>query len=299
VDAVFFHGIFFDWQRKLIKHIGFKKHINWIIWGGDLYEPIKNGNYMRYLTGFIDAIHTIADGDIKLFNETYGVKKSFDFGYLYPGLYGGKQRISEKQDQPLIVVGNSGDRENNHLEVLKILSEKADIKSYQILLPVAYNLDCEYEKEIVQGIQKLNLDNITTLQKDFIHPDKYIELITSASIVIGAHNRQQAIGNTLASIYGGNKTILRRNITIQGEIKENPSWTFFTSHKFEIQDYEILKTVKSLNEIPELSESQKEIQKHIIDQEFGIKNRANQLINSCELILEEIRSAEIPQQELV
>ena len=56
---------------------------------------------------------------------------------------------------------------------------------------------------------------------------------------------------------------MRKNITIQNEVKENPAWTLLTSQKFKIQDYEILKTVSSLNELPASSESQKNQQQQI------------------------------------
>ena len=293
VDAVFFHGIFLDWQRTLVKHIGIKKHVNWIVWGGDLYNPIKYGQPSRYINGFIDAIHTIADGDIKLFKDTYGEKQTYEFGYLYPGLYGENIKSTKKQDPPLIIVGNSGDKENRHLEVLDMLSKKSDITSYRILLPVAYNLNKEYENELVQGIKKLGLESSVKLHKEFIHPDQYIEIMSSASFFIAAHNRQQAIGNTLASIYGGNKTFMRKEIILQGKKRENPGWTLLQEYGLEVHDYELLKSVTSLSELPEVSEEQKLNHQHIIKNEFGIEKRSNQLINSSKQILETLRSKQL------
>lgn len=290
VDAVFFHGIFLDWQRTLVKHIGIKKHVNWIVWGGDLYNPIKYGQPSRYINGFIDAIHTIADGDIKLFKDTYGEKQTYEFGYLYPGLYGENIRLTKKQDPPLIIVGNSGDKENRHLEVLDILSKKSDITSYRILLPVAYNLQKEYENELIQGIKKLGLESIVKMHKEFIQPDKYIEIMSSATFFIAAHNRQQAIGNTLGSIYGGNKTFMRKNIILHGKKRENPGWTLLQEYGLEIHDYELLKSVSALSELPEVSEQQRVNHQHIIENEFGIEKRSDQLIKSCKQILETLRT---------
>lgn len=297
VDAVFFHGLFLDWQKKLVKHIGFKKHINWVIWGGDLYNPIKFDKPMRYLTGFVDAIHTLATGDIKLFKDVYGEKQTHALGYLYPGLYGEKVPVIQKQETPLIIVGNSGDEANNHVEILQLLSKKSDIKDYKILLPVSYNFTSEYEAELLVHINKLGLEDITTLQKDFVSPEEYVKTMTSASIFIGAHNRQQAVGNILGSIYGGNKTLLRKNITIQGKSRENPGWTLLKEYGFEIQDYDLLKSVNALKDLPEVSDEQRTRQQQIIHNEFGIENRSSQLIESSRLILEKIRSTQPVLQE--
>lgn len=268
-----------------------------MIWGGDLYNPIKFDKPMRYLTGFVDAIHTLATGDIKLFKDVYGEKQTHALGYLYPGLYGEKVPVIQKQETPLIIVGNSGDEANNHVEILQLLSKKSDIKDYKILLPVSYNFTSEYEAELLVHINKLGLEDITTLQKDFVSPEEYVKTMTSASIFIGAHNRQQAVGNILGSIYGGNKTLLRKNITIQGKSRENPGWTLLKEYGFEIQDYDLLKSVNALKDLPEVSDEQRTRQQQIIHNEFGIENRSSQLIESSRLILEKIRSTQPVLQE--
>jgi FkbM family methyltransferase len=292
VDAVFFHGIFLDWQKKLAKHIGLKKHVNWVIWGGDLYNPIKFGKPMRFLTGLIDAIHTLAEGDVKLFKDTYGEKQTYELGYLYPGLYGEQKPTVEKQNPPLIIVGNSGDSGNKHVEILEILSKKSDIQDYRLLIPAAYNLKDAYEIELLETIKKLGLEGITTLQKEFIKPEEYLNTIANASIFIGAHNRQQAVGNILGSIYGGNSTFIKKNITIQGKQRENPSWSFLRKFGFEIQDYEVLKSVSALSELPKVSDEQRKKQQQIIHDEFGMEKRSNQLIDASNRILEQVRSTQ-------
>ncbi len=288
VDAVFFHGMFLDWQKKLVKHIGFKKHISWVMWGGDLYNPIKYGRPMRFLVGLVDSIHTPISGDLKLFKDVYGDKTYYNYGYPYAGMYGDEQLIIERQDRPSIIVGNSGDKGNHHVEILNILAQKEDIQDYELILPVAYNLDKEYEAKLLFEIEKLGLKEHTTLQKEFLQPDEYIKLMATANMFVGAHNRQQAIGNVLASLYAGNRTIIRKNITVKDEERENPSWTFLTDYGFELQDYELLKSVTALSELPSISAQQIEKQQNVIREKFGIEARSNQLIESSRQILEKI-----------
>ena len=299
IDAVYFHGIFLDWQKKLVKHIGFKKHVSWIMWGGDLYNPIKFGRPMRFLAGLIDSIHTPITGDFKVFKDMYGDKKTFAYGYPYAGLYGDNPLLGEKKNPPTIIVGNSGDKGSEHIEILQILSKKSDILDYKIILPVSYNLEKEYEAKLLVEIKKLGLEEITTLQKEFLNPDEYMKLMTSASMFIGAHNRHQAIGNSLGSLYGGNRTVIKKNITVNNEIRENPSWEFLNKFGFEITDYEILKSVSALAEIPTTTEEQQAKQQKIIEDEFGIERRSDQLIDSSRQILEKTRSNQLVLEESI
>ena len=96
----------------------------------------------------------------------------------------------------------------------------------------------------------------------------------SSATFIAAHNRQQAIGNTLGSIYGGNKTFMRKNIILHGKKRENPGWTLLQEYGLEIHDYELLKSVGALSELPEVSEQQRVNHQHIIENEFGIEKRS-------------------------
>jgi len=290
VDAVFFHGIFLDWQKKLVKQIGSQKYIGWIMWGGDLYSPIKDGQPMRFLTGLVDSIHTFVDGDVSFFKDNYGNRDSYPFGYPYAGLYGDVSQNQSKQDPPLIIVGNSGDRTNNHLEALEILASKPDINNYRILLPVSYNLGPEYEEEILSKIKKLRLESITTIKKEFLAPHEYVNLLAEASIFIGIHNRQQAIGNILGALFGGTQVFIRKEISINDKSRENPTWTFLSHHGFDVMNFDDLKSAGTINELSPISEEQMKMYRKIILNDFGIEIRSKQLIESCQNILEKKRS---------
>ena len=89
------------------------------------------------------------------------------------------------------------------------------------------------------------------MHKEFIQPDKYIE-VRSATFFIAAHNRQQAIGNTLGSIYGGNKTFMRKTLSFK-EKEGKSSWTL-QEYGLENYDYELLKSVSALSELPEVKQ---------------------------------------------
>ena len=81
VDAVFVHGLFDDWQLKLIKSIGFNKHVGWVIRGADLYDPIEKKRPIRFLSNFIDSIHTTQKEHADIYKQEYGNIADFDFSY--------------------------------------------------------------------------------------------------------------------------------------------------------------------------------------------------------------------------
>ncbi len=290
IDGIFFHGIFLDWQKKLVKHIGSKKHIGWYIWGGDLYNPIRFGRPMRFLAGLIDSIHTAVDGDITLYKDHYGESDVYTFAYPYAGLYGEMEFEVKKSKPPLIIVGNSGDKGNNHIEILQQLATKEDIDGYEILIPASYNFSVEYEGILQAELNKLGLADRTTLLKEFMPPHEYVKLIASAELFIGAHNRQQALGNLMASLYGGCKTLIRRNIVVNGVEMKNPGLEFLESFGFQLEAFEALRNIKALSEIPVVSAVQRSKQQEIIRKEFGIEQRSVQIIASSSEILNKTRS---------
>lgn len=81
VDAVYMHGLNNDWQRKLIKSVAFKKHIGWVIWGEDLYQPITNKKPIRYLANFLDSILVQNQDEEAAYKDEYGNIASYTFSY--------------------------------------------------------------------------------------------------------------------------------------------------------------------------------------------------------------------------
>lgn len=283
VEAVFIHGLFFPWQKELIEDIASRKHVGWIIWGGDLYRPIQEGRPIHEIVKNIDSIHSIIDGDVEVFEQTYGKRPHYSFGYTYPGLYGELPDTTTIKKKKQIVVGNSGDATNKHIEILKVLSEKKDIKEYELLLPVSYNFNKEYRESLLMAIHSFGLDKNVKLLEDFMAPEQYFELINESSMLITAHDRQQAVGNMLMSLYSGNTTVLKKKITVDGEPQSNPTWEFLGEHGLKGTDYE---TFVKASTISELLNTEKDIEadQEIIRDRFGLDRRSAELVASCEVI---------------
>lgn len=283
VDGVFVHGLFFDWQKQIINEIGSKKHIGWEIWGGDLYKPI-NDKVENPCVRYINSLLTTAEGDLKLFREYYGKRSSYSFSYPFPGLYGHLPKRLSKIKTKTIIVGNSGDRSNKHIDILKELSSKKDIKEYNLVLPVAYNFLPAYKTKLEEAVSKFGLTDITTFHKQFIPPEEYIDLFLDADMLITAHNRQQSIGNILISLFLGNRTFLRETITVNGREKINPGWDFLQSNGLSASQYKVFKNCDRLSDLKPTEKLTVNKHRSIIIEEFGIDKRAGQLMELAEKV---------------
>ena len=111
---------------------------------------------------------------------------------------------------------------------------------------------------------------------------------------IGAHNRQQAMGNMLGSLFGGGTTVLRKQILVNNRVITNPSWDFLKKYDFEITEYQALKKSKTVKELITLSADQAQKHQQIILDEFSLEHRSGQLQKACDQILDSIRSLQIP-----
>ncbi len=299
VDAVFMHGLFRPWEFSLIDIISDKKPVGWIIWGGDLYKPLKNNQKKKIPTHKLACILTPVKGDADTFQAEFGDKPWFDFAYPYPGLYGNIELSEPRRKTKKLLVGNSGDPSNNHLDVLHMLSTKKDIDEYQIIMPLAYNFKAAYKQELLQHIEEFGLANQIIMHEEFILPDDYLKLINEVDAIVMAHDRQQAIGNTLMALYAGKQVFLKDRIRLNNELTDNPTWNFLTENGFNIQSLAEFERIHELSEIRLSEEESRKKHQQIIREKFGLDARAELLRNSCNSILElEIKTRSTEELEL-
>lgn len=114
-----------------------------------------------------------------------------------------------------ILLGNSASFTNNHLDAFENL-KKLDLSRRKIIVPLNYG-DVKYRNQIVHHGMKDFGDSFIPLI-EFMPIDDYLATISSCSIVIMNHLRQQAIGNIVFMLYLGAKVFLD---------PENPVFDFF------------------------------------------------------------------------
>lgn len=226
-ERIYFHllpigpEIFFWYvNRKL-----FSKAV-WIYWGADVYAHKKRKSGLKHfiyhilLKKIIRAIPYIAGflkGDFELIKNVY--QSNADYHHvIYPiptnfdlcdKIY---QNISTAKDRIIVLLGNSGNESNHHLEALSLL-EKFRNEDIHILCPLSYGeKNKSYTSNVIQKGHAIFGDKFEPLMK-FMAPDEYLSLLNEVNVAVMNHDRQQGLGNTLSLLYLGKKVFLRQDTT--------------------------------------------------------------------------------------
>jgi hypothetical protein len=115
-----------------------------------------------------------------------------------------------------ILIGNSANYTNNHLEVFYKINE-IGIGNRKVILPLSYG-DAQYGDYIhYQGVSIFGSDLISLRQ--FMPLEQYTLTLQRCGIVIMNHYRQQAIGNIVMMIWIGAKVYLNESNTFYNYLK--------------------------------------------------------------------------------
>ena len=203
----------------------------WIIWGGDVYihtqgrETIKKAFYEILRKRMIRRIPIVASfipGDFEIVRTIYNSKARYlqsaypipvDFMKIDPG-----ENPHDDFKGTTILIGNSGNEVNNHLEILDILRFLKD-SDVRIICPLSYGGNKEYVKSVVAEGKMIFGDKFKPLMS-FLGTDDYIMLLSGTDIAVMNHERQQGLGNTLPLLYFGKKVYLRKEATTYLFLKE-------------------------------------------------------------------------------
>lgn len=228
-DKVILHGLF-NIRVVLLLAIcpWVLKKCFWVIWGGDLYQYTKASGTLRsrikeplrrFVIRRVGYLVTYIEGDVELARQWYGAKGSYRECIMYlsnvvdPEIVADVTRNSDKNGLN-ILLGNSADPSNNHLEALERLLpyKDQDIKIYS---PLSYGNQDHAAKVIAQGHEWFG-DQFVPMT-EFMPFEQYLEFLKSLDIAIFNHQRQQAMGNTI-TLLGMGKTVFMRSDVSQWEL---------------------------------------------------------------------------------
>ena len=205
-------------------YIKFLKKCNWVIWGIDLYfykfkapglaMELKD-KIRKMIIRRIPEISCQVIGDYEIAKKVYGTKAK-RFYVFYPNPVENVQLDNAQArprlwNGPVIQVGNSGDRLNNHMDALDSLAhlKGRDIK---VICPLSYGGDKKYvDKVVAKGKAIFGDDFIPLLE--FMSPSEYAGVLRSVEVSIMNHKNQQGLGNILALLYLGKKVYIRGDTT--------------------------------------------------------------------------------------
>lgn len=219
----------------------------WVIWGGDLYayqkprrslvEKIKE-NIRKRVIKRIGHLVSYLPVDIELARKWYGARGLYHECLMYPSNLINPAFLGRLHaDQPRhnysglnVLVGNSADPSNNHLEVLKTLLPYKD-KNINIYVPLSYG-DEAHAKMVMEQGEKWFGDTFFPLTT-FMKFEKYIGFLKSIDVAVFNHKRQQAMGNTI-TLLGLGATVYMRNDVSQWHLFKGLNIKIFDLSDFDM-----------------------------------------------------------------
>jgi dTDP-N-acetylfucosamine:lipid II N-acetylfucosaminyltransferase len=220
-EKVILHGLFVQWHLILLSMMPWNlKKCYWVIWGGDLYTYKLSKRslgwwrielFRRFVIKRIGHFITHIEGDYRLAQQWYGAKGEWSECFMYPSnLYQEANTQLSLHKGISILLGNSADPSNNHLEVLNNLKSYA-VEDIKIYCPLSYG-DQLHAKIVSDYGQTLFGEKFIPL-RHFMTLEKYNELLAKVDIAIFNHNRQQGMGNTTTLLGMGKKVFIRQEVT--------------------------------------------------------------------------------------
>ena len=233
-EKVILHGLF---NSRIIRLLALcpwlLKKCYWVIWGGDLYQYQKpkprlrdkiKESLRRFVIKRIGHLVTYIPGDVELARKWYSARGEYHECLMYlsnvvnPQILKGAERVKEAHSGLNILVGNSADLSNNHLDALEKLLPYKD-QDIRIYVPLSYGDQAYAEKVIEKGRDWFG-DKFLPITY-FMPFEQYLAVLESVDIAIFNHKRQQAMGTTI-TLLGLGKTVCMRNDVSQ--------WCFLREH---------------------------------------------------------------------
>lgn len=197
------------------------KKCYWVIWGGDLYVyqiGEKNLKWKvrelirRPVIKNMGHLITYIPGDVELARQWYGAKGKYHECLMYlsnvidPITIQSAHEGAEEHTGLNILVGNSADPSNNHLESLeKLLPYINDVT--KIFVPLSYG-DQEHAKKVIEKGKAWFGGKFVPLTS-FMGYEEYLKLLKSIDIAVFNHKRQQAMGNIITLLGMGKKIYMQ------------------------------------------------------------------------------------------
>lgn len=195
------------------------KKVAWVIYGGtDLYYQ-KTGSFVRDWLNilarkfFLKRVRmhlTHIEGDSSYANANYHSKARFFYHPVYlSNVFDHHKQLNNRMDNATLslLVGNSTDPSNHHVEIFEWLKELLGNAPCNIYCPLSYGHYKEYKEEV----KKLGYEffgNRFIPIENFMTPTEYNKFLDGIDIAIFNHKRQEAMGVTLTLLSLGKEVYM-------------------------------------------------------------------------------------------
>lgn len=217
-NKIILHSLFFskriiDLLNYLFPLIGRK--YTWMIWGGDLYDAYNERNSdliyeetrKKFIKNLPEVIVTPKEDYDFLCNhyETKAIMKRGVYSYNLPQYSIDEMEflLKERKSYYNILLANSATKTCQYEDALDKLKDM-DISNINIYCILSYPKDEIYISSVIKYGQSLFGESFIPIL-DFMSDIEYTSFLNEMDIIIFNHNRQQAFGNILKTLYLGKK----------------------------------------------------------------------------------------------
>ena len=129
-----------------------------------------------------------------------------------------KYEFEDKTNKPLtVLLGNSGDPSNNHMDAIKHFKSDRFVDS-KIICPLSYG-DNAYIAFIEKWLNS-KLGSRFIALKTYMKRDDYVRFLSAVDVVVMNHNRQQAFGNTITALCLGKPVYMKKKSVVYSLLKD-------------------------------------------------------------------------------
>lgn len=209
IEKIIFHSLF---TKGCVDYLYENKDIleksYWTIWGGDLYNAKrddKNDFVRKNFKGYISAIK----GDELIAKEKYNSDSELFYGPYLPPVTLEMLENQKKESKVYTVIQINNSCDETTLEMLDILSKYKE-ENIKITTILSYG-KLKFKDEIIKKGFEIYGDKFSYLE-ELISPIEFAKYISDTDILVMNQNRQQGLGNIIASLYFGTKVFVKNDI---------------------------------------------------------------------------------------
>lgn len=189
-----------DDSKSLRKRLG--KVVYWILRPKNRINT-DSGQYLKYFKYMSCVVKEDYNSLTKAYPKAEEIKY-IPFNYL--GFAKESSTTKEAVSGRDILLGNSANPENNHLECFDLLS-KIDLEDRKVIVPLSYGGNEKYIKAVISEGQRLLGGNFVPLN-NFLKKDEYNRILSNVSIALMNHSHQHAMGNIWYVLCQGTKVFM-------------------------------------------------------------------------------------------
>lgn len=171
----------------------------------------------------IDFFTCVLSSEYELTKKIKGFKAEYvEYKYYDPSRFG--SAIPDYVKNQNILIGNSANPSNNHLDIFEKL-QSLGIKERELIIPINYG-GSEVWRDTIQHKAKELGDVYLNIICDYMPASDYYNLIGRCAYAIFYHERQQAMGNIYFLLESGCKIFLSETSTTYRYLKERNFYVY-------------------------------------------------------------------------